>query len=241
MRKPIPLASSKPNTNIGTLNESSLHKDLKHWYQEPGDQVEVPVDGYIIDIKRGELLIEIQSGNLSKVRGKIAKLIQEYPLRLLLPIPKEKWIVRLGEDGTKHISRRKSPKRGSYLDLFSELVSIPSLILEENFSMEVILTQEEEVRQHEQGRAWRRKGWVTRERRLLEVIDQRCFSTKEDLANFISPQIPDPFTTADLVENLSVKPRLAQQMAYCLRKLGAIKAMGKRGNFKLYTREEPLT
>jgi len=234
----MPSASSKASNNIGTLNESSLHKDLKRWVQEPGDQVEVPVDGFIIDIKRGELLIEIQSGNVSKVKGKIVKLTKEYPLRLLLPIPEDKWIVRLGEDGTEIIGRRKSPKHGSYLDLFSELVRIPRMILDENFSLEVILTQEEELRQHEQGRAWRRRGWVIRERRLLEVIDQRCFSTKKDLASLLPTQIRDLFTTADLVEHLSIKPRLARQMAYCLRKVGIINAVGKRGNFKLYTRAE---
>lgn len=235
----MPPASSKPNSKIGTLNESPLHRDLKHWYQKTGDQVEVQVDGYIIDIKRGDLLIEIQSGNVSKIRGKIARLIQEYPMRLLLPIAKEKWIVRLDEDGTETISRRKSPKRGSFLDLFSELVSIPKLILDENLSVEVILTREEEVRQHEPGRAWRRRGWVVRERRLLEVVDRRDFSNREDVATFLPVQMVDPFTTADLVEHLSIKPRLARQMAYCLRKVGVINAVGKRGNFKLYTRAKP--
>ncbi len=50
---------------IGSLNEKSLHAALKAWCLQPGDQTEVPVDGYIIDIVRGDLLIEVQTRNFS--------------------------------------------------------------------------------------------------------------------------------------------------------------------------------
>ena len=49
-------------TSIGSLHEKSLHAALKAWCLQPGDHTEVPVDGYIIDIVRGDLLIEVQNG-----------------------------------------------------------------------------------------------------------------------------------------------------------------------------------
>ncbi len=52
-------------TKIGTLGEKSIHSSLKKWYSKPGDKFEVPFDGFIIDIVRGKLLIEIQTGNFS--------------------------------------------------------------------------------------------------------------------------------------------------------------------------------
>jgi hypothetical protein len=233
----MPSASTNKNHHIGTLNEKPLHSALKKWYGEVTDQFEVEVDGYIIDIKRGDLLVEIQSRNLSKIKRKIYELTKQHPLRLLLPIPSEKWIVRLDESGSTQISRRKSPKRGTFLDIFSELVYIPGLINNKNFSIEVVLIQEEEIRQREEGRAWRRKGWVTQERRLLKVLDKRTFITKHDLAALLPTNIPDPFTTADLVENLSITRRLAQQMTYCLRLAEIIETVGRRDRFKLYTRK----
>lgn len=232
----MPSASRNNRNHIGTLNEKQLHKAVKEWYGEPSDRYEVEVDGYIIDIKRDELLIEIQSRNVSGIKQKVKHLVQKHQLRLILPIPKEKWIIRLDEDGSTQISRRKSPKRCSFLDLFSELVYIPKLITNENFSMDVVLIQEEEIRQHEDGRAWRRRGWVTQERRLLNILDQRTFATKEDLAALLPNHVPDPFTTADLADNLSIKRRLAQQMTYCLRLLEVTTLVGRRGRFKLYTR-----
>lgn len=232
----MPIASSKSENHIGTLNEKPLHAALKAWYSQPKDEIEVKVDGFIIDIKRGELLIEIQSRNISQIKRKLLDLTQRHMLRLVLPITKEKWIIRLDENGENQISRRKSPKRGSFLDLFSELVSIPALIKNDNFSLDVVLIQEEEIRQREEGRAWRRRGWVTQERRLLEVLDLRSYSTQEDLAEMLPAEVQDPFTTSDLVEHLSISSRLAQQMAYCLRMTGAIQSMGKRDRFNLYTR-----
>ncbi len=39
--------------SIGTLRESDLHAALKRHYARPSDQIEVAVDGYVIDIVRG--------------------------------------------------------------------------------------------------------------------------------------------------------------------------------------------
>ncbi|MCP5097079.1 MAG: hypothetical protein GY943_16140, partial [Chloroflexi bacterium] len=84
---------------IGTLSEKSLHADLKKWMTQPGDEVEVKVDGFYIDIVRdvppqGLLLIEIQTGNFSAMKRKLNKLLPTYPVWLLHPIAQEKWIVR---------------------------------------------------------------------------------------------------------------------------------------------------
>ncbi len=63
---------------IGTLNEGALHAQLKDWYRRRGDRVEQLVDGFVIDLVRGELLVEIQTGSFASAaswgssRGAIA-------------------------------------------------------------------------------------------------------------------------------------------------------------------------
>ncbi len=54
-------------SNIGTLNEKPLHAALKEYYAKPDDQFEVSVDGFVIDIVQGDLLIEIQTGNFASI------------------------------------------------------------------------------------------------------------------------------------------------------------------------------
>ena len=78
---------------IGILNEKPLHAALKEWYARPGDQFEVSIDGYVVDIVRDALLIEIQTGNFSSIKRKVHALAALHPLRLVFPIAREKWIV----------------------------------------------------------------------------------------------------------------------------------------------------
>ena len=224
-----------PNT-IGTLNEKSLHAALKQWYARPDDLIEVSVDGFTVDIVRGDLLIEIQTRNLSAIKRKLTTLVEQHPVRLVYPVAQDKWIVRQSENGRRVLGRRKSPKRGTVELVFEELVSIPQLLAHSNFSLDVLLIQEEEVRRYDGTRNWRRKGWVTHERRLLQVVGQRLFETPKDMLALIPTTLPEPFTTTDLAEATGQPLWLAQKMAYCLREMGAITVVGKRGRGILYVR-----
>jgi len=210
---------------IGLLNEKPLHASLKQWYARPGDRFEVTVDGYVIDIVRDDLLIEIQTSNFSSIKSKLARLVRRHRVRLVHPIVQEKWIVR-------GVTRRKSPKKGRMEDLFAELVSIPQLLLNPNFSLEVLMIRGEEVRRYESKRRVRR-GWLIEGRRLLDVLDQRSFGQSADWLHFL-PDGLELFTTSDLASRMNTDRELAQKMAYCLREARMIELIGKRGRANLY-------
>lgn len=222
------------SNQIGTLNEKPLHAALKEWYARPEDHFERVVDNYVIDIVRGRLLIEIQTGSFSAIRHKLGDLVQRHPVRLVYPIAREKWIVKLGASG-EPTNRRKSPKRGGVEELFAELVSFPTLLADPNFSLDVLLVQEEEHLCYRGGRRWRRRGWITHERHLLAVLERHLFQSPADLASLLPAGLGVPFGTADLAAAGGVSRRLAQKMAYCLREIGAIAAVSKQGNAVLYT------
>jgi hypothetical protein len=228
--------SQRAAPEIGTLNEKALHASLKEWYARPGDRFEIPIDGFIVDVVRGDLLVEVQTRNFAAIKRKLVTLTAHYPVRLVYPVAREKWIVRLTEDGRSQLGRRKSPKRGGVEHVFEELVHIPKLLSNPNFSLDVLLIQEEEVRRYDGRRRWRRHGWVTDERRLLEVVDQHLFETPSHASALLPPGLPEPFTTSDLAAAISRPRQLAQQMAYCLREMGALAPVGKQGNAILYTR-----
>lgn len=226
--------------HISTLNEKPLHAALKKWYAQPGDQVEVYIDGFLIDIVRGDLLVEIQTRGFSAIKQKLTRLTVHHPVRLVYPIAQGKWIVKLAEDGRTPLGRRKSPKRGHFELVFEELVSFPRLLLNPNFAIEVLLVREEEIRRYDRTRGWRRRGWITHERRLLQVVGQRLFETPADMANLIPPALVEPFTTSELAAAIGRPRRLAQRMAYCLREMGVIAPVGKHGNAILYRTIEHL-
>jgi hypothetical protein len=224
------------NTNkIGMLNESSLHAALKAHYARPEDTLEVEVDGYVIDIIQDGCLVEIQTGNFASIKHKVIDLTDRHPLRVVYPITQEKWIVKLPEDGIGTPERRKSPKRGRIVEIFNELVSFPEILHNANFSLEVLMIQEEEVRRFSGVRRFRNRGWVTEERRLLGIVDQYLFEGPESVCGLIPKSLPDEFTTLDFADALGEPRRFAQKAAYCLRKIGVIVQIGKRGKSKLYS------
>jgi hypothetical protein len=198
----------------------------------------VPIDGYVIDIVRDDLLIEIQTKNFSAIKRKLLQLTEDRTVRLVYPIAQEKWIVKEARSGQGRPNRRKSPKRGTCEEVFAELVRFPRLLASPNFSLDVLLIQEEEVRRFDGTRSWRRRGWVTHERRLLQVVDRKLFQDPADFLEMVPSGLVQPFTTSDLAEATGQRRWLAQKMAYCLREMDLISQVGKRGNALLYQMTE---
>lgn len=217
---------------IGALNETPLHAALKQAVAPDGSRFEVPVSGYVIDAVHGDLLIEVQTRHVGAMRVKLERLLAEHPVRLVLPVATERWIVKRGDRPT----RRRSPKRGHPADVARELVAIPHLLDHPGLELEVVLTHEEEIREHQPGRAWRRRGWVTVERRLLQVHERRRLRGARALLAFVPDELQDPFDTAELAAAAGIARRTAQQLVYCLREGGALIAVGKAGHARLYAR-----
>ena len=225
------------SNTIGTLNEKHLHAQLRAWYLRPGDLQEVPFNGYIIDVQRDDLLIEIQTKNFSSIKRKMMKLADTYRIRLVHPIPRERWIVKVDGKGSPAAPRRKSPKRGDVIDIFSELVSFPALMKHVNFSLEVILIQEEQIRKFGKTRR-RRDRWIVLERRLLDVIESFLFETPEDFLSVLPEGLPEYFTTKDLAAAMERPTWFTRKVVYCLKHMEVIAQCGKQGRSILYRTNE---
>jgi hypothetical protein len=232
----IPLSSSSaPSPHIGTLTERSLHAALKDWYAQSGDEREVKVDGYVIDLVRGDLLIEIQTRGFSPLKRKLAKLTETHQVRLAHPIAAERWIVKMAADGETLIERRKSPRKGYVEHIFSELVSIPHLIERDNFSLDVLLIREEQVWCQDGRGSWRRKGWSVMDRRLIDVVQQITFRTANEFCALLPPDLPPEFTVKDVARGLHQPENIAGKMMFCLRAMNAVQLVGKKRNAYLYS------
>ena len=212
------------------MTEYSLHSEIKHWYKTPEDKLETKVDNFIIDVLRKKLLIEIQTRNFSTVKKKLTKLLHKSnQVRLVYPIAKLKWIVHVSPSG-EFVRRRRSPKKGKLIDLFYELVYTPSLIRDKNFSLEVLLIEEEEIRCNDGKGSWRRRGASVKDRKLLNVFDRFVFENSQDFLKFLPQELDGPFTNRLLALKLGTSITLAQKITYCLRKMGTISLTGKKRN-----------
>jgi hypothetical protein len=210
------------------MNEYSLHSEIKKAYSLPGDQFEVKLGNYIVDILRQQLVIEVQTKNFSALKEKLQVLTEKHQVRLVYPLPEKKWITHV----TKNyiiLNTRKSPKKGKLTDLFRELVTIPHMIGVANFSLEVLLIDEEEVRCDDGRGSWRRKGVSTIDKKLLKVNDRILFQTKTDYLKILPEDLKEEFTNKELAKLAKIPVRTARQITYCLRKSGVVRLAGKNG------------
>ncbi len=227
------IGEQEPANGIGTLREMSLHASLKDYYAQPGDHLEVPIAGYLIDIERGKELFEIQTANFGSLKSKLDVLLDDFQVTIVYPIARERWIRRVSTDG-EVISRRKSPKRGRVEQLFDELIYIPQYLRRENLSVDALMIQDE-ITWLDDGRgSWRRKGWSVQDRRLLSILERHPFSGPVDYLALIPETMTGGFTNRDLAESLNLPIRLAQKMSNCLRRMGLIEQLGKSGRAYLY-------
>jgi hypothetical protein len=214
--------------------ESSLHAALKTWYSKHGGHIEVPVEGYLVDITRGDLLIEIQTRNFSALRKKLNILLENHAVRLVHPIAVDKRIVRMSAIGNIPVSRRKSPKQGCLVDLFDELVHIGYLVPHPNFQVEVVFTHEEEIRRDDGRGSWRRNRVSIVDRRLIDIIRIQTLRYPDDYLSMLPARLTTPFTNNQLAEALKIRISLARKMSYTLRAMGLLTVEGKNGNKLLF-------
>jgi hypothetical protein len=229
------MADQTAPPHIGTLNEKPLHASLKAWVAEPGDQFEVRIERFVADIVRGSLIIEIQTGSTFPLKRKLHALLKHHAVHLVIPIARQKTIITLDAEG-QVVSSRKSPKRGELLDVFHQLVNIRDLLGDANFSVEALLIHVEEIRRPRTTRKRRWKDWEVQERRLIEVFDHVTFHHPGDFLAAIPSILEEPFTTADLARAIGRPRRVAQQIAYCLREMGALAVVDRKRSGILYIR-----
>ena len=222
-------------TGINIENEFSLHSSLKIWFSEPGDRFEVKVGRYIADILRDNEIIEIQTRNFSSIKNKIKTLVKKHPVTLIHPIAAERWLVYMDDNGALK-ERRKSPKRGELKDIFKEMVYIPTIINDPNFTLKIAMTQEEEIRKRDGKGAWRRKRISIKDRRLLDVVDVHEFHHCSDFLRFIPEELEESFTNKQLAKAAGISQSEATRMTWCLRKMQAIRVFWKERNTHLHER-----
>jgi hypothetical protein len=132
------------------------------------------------------------------------------------------------------ISRKKSPKKGDFFNIFTELIFITEIIKHKNFNLEILMTEEEEIRINDGKGSWRRKGVSIKDRNLIKVIDKKLFKNKIDYLFFIKDFIDIDFTTKDLIEKYKLSRSIANKTLYVLKKIELIKVVGKKGNLLIY-------
>ena len=221
--------------SIGTIKESSLHRDLKFRYVKDGE-TEISLGNYVYDgqTEDGEL-IEVQTGSFGPLKDKISCLSKKNKIRVIYPIIVQRFIELYDTEG-KLLRKRKSPKKGCAWDIFKALVYAPELPLFPGIKLELIFLDIVEKRKDDGKGSWRRKGATIIDRVPLVWYESIILKRLSDYHRFI-PIKEETFTTKDLEAQAGIPRALAQKCLYVLNKMGVTERVGKQGNAYVYQKK----
>ena len=210
--------------------ETSLHRSLKQIYSPHGSRMEAEIRGYRADVLCDDMVVEIQASPLGAIARKVAELLHHTRVLVVKPITHRKCVVRRNSPDGDRVSRRLSPKQGTLLDVFDDLVRFTRVFPQPNLTLEVVLVDEEEIRVPRRSR----RGHRIVDRRLLGIVAARRLQTAEDLVRLLPFELSSSFTTDSLAVRLGSSVWFAREVAYTLRHCGATRVIGKQGNRLLY-------
>lgn len=228
------------NFKINTYNESSLHKELKeHYASLYNGKTEAPLEDSICDILcEDKTIIEIQTGSFSNILAKLMKLVKNHKIILVYPLPQIKIIEKYSQSGDL-LERRKSPKKQNIFHLFDQLMRIYPLLLEKNFKLEVLLTEqiekrlitEEPVQLQNKSRRFK-KNYIKTDKILKNINEKYNFNSIIDYLNLIPFPTDTIFCTKDLGKITGINN--AYKIIWVLKKLALLDFVEKKGKTNFY-------
>lgn len=220
---------------IGMQKEKTLHAIFKNYEDSDADHQEIPVVGnYIADIFNGSEIIEIQNGNFGKMRDKLRVCLQQYPVRIVYPIPHCKWITWIDPVTGEQRNRRRSPRKGTIYDAVPELFKIRPYLQDPHLTIDLYLTDMEEYRLQDGWGRNGKRGSHRFDRIPTNIVHELRISDKRDYLAFVPPDLPEPFTAAQMAAAAGQRGKAFSDTALLLTELGILNRVGKRGHAYLY-------
>ncbi len=228
------IGSDRNRIGIGTLSEKTLHAILKNFYEPDEDKQEIPIDRFVADIFTGQEIIEIQTGQFNRMRDKLKCFLKEYPVTIVYPVARERWLHWIDEETGEVSKGRKSPKKGNEYSAFVELYRIKMFLNDPNLKIKIVLLDMDEYKIL--------NGWGKQKKnnaskydripnRFVEEVNIEC---REDYLQFIPYDLPEPFTVKEYAKAVKVNDRIAGVALNLLNYLEVVQRVGKKGNAFLY-------
>ena len=94
---------------IGMQSEKTLHAVLKNYIDPDEDHQEIPIDNYVADIYHDGRITEIQTAHMDAMRARLRCFLPQYPVRIVYPVPAEKWIIWVDPDTGELLKKTALP------------------------------------------------------------------------------------------------------------------------------------
>ena len=219
---------------IGMQSEKTLHAVLKNYIDPDEDHQEIPIDNYVADICHNGRITEIQTAHMDAMRARLRCFLPQYPVRIVYPIPAEKWIIWVDPETGELLKKNRSPLRGSFYHAFRELYRIRPFLLDPNLSLELMLIDIDEYRLLDGWSRDRKRGSHRYDRIPVRLRDRMILTCPRDYMQFVPADLEEPFTSAEFAKTAGFNKKGFSTILLILTEAGVVERIGKRGNSWLY-------
>jgi len=228
------IGARQGQNGIGTLQEKTIHSVLKYYYAPNPAYHEVRIGSYVADICVDGEIFEVQTRNFNTMRDKLAFFLQEHDVTIIYPVPHTKWLSWLDLESGELTPKRKSPKTGTYYQIFRELYRIKMFLNHPRLHFIITLIEVEETR-YLNGWSYNKKRGSSRMDGIpVDIYDELRIDTMADYAKLLPDTLPAQFTTKDYARCAHIRQPLATTGLNVLLETHTVTRVGKVGNAYLY-------
>ncbi len=218
---------------IGSLNEHTLHLALKKYIEPDTAYHEVDCGGFVADIKRDNIICEIETTSFTRMKKKLAYFLESNEVTVVFPIAMKRYVVWIDPENGEMSKPKISPKKGRASDVCDELYKIREHICNPNFTLRLIFTEEE----HHKIRVGKRGS--KRENRIpVGIVTQKDYRTAEDYASLVNVIPEGEFTSKIFGQVNRLRGRNLWYTIQVLIAASVIEKSGNEGRTILYKRSE---
>lgn len=219
---------------IGTLSEKSVHAILKNYFEPDEDKHEIPIENFVADIYSDGEIIEIQSKQFYKMKNKLKTFLPLYPVTIVYPIPKEKWLIWINQETGELSEKRKSPLKGSPYMVFQELYGIKMFLKDPHLKIVLMLMNMEEYKFLNGWGKDKKKRAEKYDRIPTELVEEIAILCPQDYMQFVPYDLEETFTVKDFARSAHIPVPLAQTTVNILHHMEMIERVGNKGKAYLY-------
>ena len=222
--------------NIGTYKEKKLHIMLKKYFEEDPTYHEIPTNGFIADIRRGDEITEIETKGFSGLKPKLEAYLPQYRVNLVHPLAGRKFVQWIDPETSEISDRKRSPKKEGAYDLLFELVRILPYVNDPNLTVIGPVLEMDEYRLLDGWSRDRKRGSHRYERIPTDLLDMIELKTDDDYRKYVPETCPESFTVQDFSSGAHIDQGTARAVIKVMEARGVLAFKGKDGRKYLYER-----
>lgn len=227
---------------FGTLQEKRLHAVVKKYLCEDTDFHEVGVKDtrYVADVRVGDEIYEVQTGNFSPLKAKIAHYLSatDCTVTVVYPLAAERKVAWIDPSDGSVSAPRKIGIRSRAEDVLPALYPLLPFLSEPRLRFRILLLSVEDFRLLNGWSADRKRGSSRYERVPLDLLDDITLSTPADYLRFLPRELPSPFKVSDFSRLTRLRGRDAYSAVRVLASLGLLRQTDPIGRAMAFERKD---